>query len=319
MAKNFEKPDPLVGTFRGIPLPEPIKVMARIYIVKCLDLHPCDANGKADPYIVIKCGNHKITDNENYVSKQLNPIFGRSFELELTFPIDSLLTVQIYDWDLASRDDLIGETVIDLENRFFSRHRATCGLAETYAIHGYNQWRDPMKPSQILAKLCRDYKIKPPSYSAGKVRVAGKTYTGSSELEDENGHTKVTDEHVALKALHNWTEIVHSAAKNSPQANALLSETGGNCSLVRESVETRSLFNPESPGIEQGKVEMWIDLFRTDMAPPGPPVDIQPRKPKGYELRVIIWNTDEVICEDEDVFTGEMMSDIYFLGVIESF
>lgn len=48
-----------------------------------------------------------------------------------------------------------------------------------------------------------------------------------------------------------------------------------------------------------------------DMPPPGPAVDISPRKPKKYELRVIIWNTDEVICEDDDVFTGEKMSDIY--------
>lgn len=45
-------------------------------------------------------------------------------------------------------------------------------------------------------------------------------------------------------------------------------------------------------------------------------VDISPRKPKKYELRVIIWNTDEVICEDDDVFTGEKMSDIYVKGWI---
>lgn len=30
-----------------------------------------------------------------------------------------------------------------------------------------------------------------------------------------------------------------------------------------------------------------------------------------YELRVIIWNTDEVILEDDDYFTGEKSSDIF--------
>jgi len=32
-------------------------------------------------------------------------------------------------------------------------------------------------------------------------------------------------------------------------------------------------------------------------------------------LRVIIWNTDDVICEDDDFFTGEKMSDIYVKGL----
>ena len=70
--------------------------------------------------------------------------------MEASFPQDSVLTVQVYDWDLLGGDDLIGETKIDLENRFYSRHRATSGLAAKYAPCGYNEWRDPMKPSQVI-------------------------------------------------------------------------------------------------------------------------------------------------------------------------
>lgn len=33
-----------------------------------------------------------------------------------------------------------------------------------------------------------------------------------------------------------------------------------------------------------------------------------------FELRVIIWNTDEVILEDDDIFTGEKSSDIFVRG-----
>ena len=36
---------------------------------------------------------------------------------------------QLLDWDLVGSDDLIGETRLDLENRFYSRHRATTGIA----------------------------------------------------------------------------------------------------------------------------------------------------------------------------------------------
>ncbi len=59
-------------------------------------------------------------------------VFGKCFEFEATFPQDSILTVSVFDWDLLGSDDLIGETKIDLENRFYSRHRATCGIAARY-------------------------------------------------------------------------------------------------------------------------------------------------------------------------------------------
>lgn len=115
-----------------LPTNDPIHVLVRVYIVKATDLHPMDLNGKADPYVVLQLGSKRISDKDNYVSKQLNPVFGKCFEIEATFPQDSMLNVQVLDWDLVGSDDLIGETKIDLENRFYSKHRATCGLAYKY-------------------------------------------------------------------------------------------------------------------------------------------------------------------------------------------
>ncbi|GAB1297252.1 Otoferlin [Apodemus speciosus] len=265
--------DPTYGMFQGIPSNDPINVLVRIYVVRATDLHPADINGKADPYIAIKLGKTDIRDKENYISKQLNPVFGKSFDIEASFPMESMLTVAVYDWDLVGTDDLIGETKIDLENRFYSKHRATCGIAQTYSIHGYNIWRDPMKPSQILTRLCKEGKVDGPHFGPhGRVKVANRVFTGPSEIEDENGQRKPTDEHVALSALRHWEDI--------PRVG---------CRLVPEHVETRPLLNPDKPGIEQGRLEL-------------------------YELRVIVWNTDEVVLEDDDFFTGEKSSDIFVRG-----
>ncbi|XP_008833232.1 otoferlin isoform X7 [Nannospalax galili] len=290
--------DPTYGMFQGIPSNDPINVLVRVYVVRATDLHPADINGKADPYIAIKLGKTDIRDKENYISKQLNPVFGKSFDIEASFPMESMLTVAVYDWDLVGTDDLIGETKIDLENRFYSKHRATCGIAQTYSIHGYNIWRDPMKPSQILTRLCKEGKVDGPHFGPhGRVKVANCVFTGPSEIEDENGQRKPTDEHVALSALRHWEDI--------PRVG---------CRLVPEHVETRPLLNPDKPGIEQGRLELWVDMFPMDMPAPGTPVDISPRKPKKYELRVIVWNTDEVVLEDDDFFTGEKSSDIFVRG-----
>uniref|UniRef100_A0A669E6U9 Otoferlin n=1 Tax=Oreochromis niloticus TaxID=8128 RepID=A0A669E6U9_ORENI len=290
--------DSNMGMFNNIPSNDPINVLVRIYVIRATDLHPADINGKADPYIAIKLGKTEVKDKENYISKQLNPLFGKSFDVEATFPMDSTLTVSIYDWDLVGTDDLIGETKIDLENRFYSKHRATCGITRAYAIHGYNVWRDPMKPTHILAKLCKDGKLDGPHYGpAGRVKVENRVFMAPREIEDENGLKKQTDEHLALTVLNHWEEI--------PRVG---------CKLVPEHVETRPLLHPDKPGIEQGRIEMWVDMFPKDMTAPGPALDISPRKPKKFELRVIIWNTDEVVLEDDDIFTGEKSSDIFVRG-----
>ncbi|KAJ8897237.1 hypothetical protein PR048_002583 [Dryococelus australis] len=70
--------DPQYGFFQGLPSNDPIHVLVRVYVVKANDLHPMDLNGKADPYVVLQLGSKRISDKDNYISKQLNPVFGNA-------------------------------------------------------------------------------------------------------------------------------------------------------------------------------------------------------------------------------------------------
>ena len=58
---------------------------------------------------------------------------------------------------------------------------------------GYNQWRDPMKPVQLLTKLCKEGKVDGPHFSEGKVRVGEKTFTLQKESVSKAQSLSVSD------------------------------------------------------------------------------------------------------------------------------
>ncbi|XP_064115112.1 myoferlin-like [Macrobrachium nipponense] len=146
----------------GFPSPDPQELLARVYIVMGRDLAPKDAGGSSDPYVTVSFGKTKKTSKEDYRPNTLNPIFGHVFEVSGLLPLYKDLKIQVYDRDLMSSDDLIGETVIDLENRYLSRHRATLGLPRQYHVSGVNAWRDIDLPTEILLHAARTRNLEGP-------------------------------------------------------------------------------------------------------------------------------------------------------------
>uniref|UniRef100_A0A6I8S929 C2 domain-containing protein n=1 Tax=Xenopus tropicalis TaxID=8364 RepID=A0A6I8S929_XENTR len=268
--------------FRELPDSGPQECIVRVYIVKGIDLQPKDNNGLCDPYIKFSVKKQVVADRENYIPNTLNPMFGRMYELSCTLPQEKDLKIAVYDYDALSGDDKVGETVIDLENRLLSRFRSHCGLRESYCLSGVNQWRDQLKPSEILENLakCRS--------AVFLIVLYSDFYYSFNVSEKDHEFLGPASERVALQALRNQ-------------------------GLVPEHVETRTLYSTCQPNIPQGKVEMWVDIFPKSLGPPGPAINITPRKPKRFVLRVIVWNTKDVKLDDVNVL-GEEMSDIYVKG-----
>ena len=94
--------------------------MIRIYILDGRDIMQKDSDSESDPYLILKLGDKKITDRENYISNASNPRFYRFFQMNCSFPGESTLKIQLWDHDDILPDDKIGTTKIDLEDRFFS-------------------------------------------------------------------------------------------------------------------------------------------------------------------------------------------------------
>ncbi|XP_032101401.1 myoferlin isoform X2 [Sapajus apella] len=315
--KSDENEDPSVvgefkGSFRIYPLPDdpsvpapprqfrelpdsvPQECTVRIYIVRGLELQPQDNNGLCDPYIKISLGRKVIEDRDHYIPNTLNPVFGRMYELSCYLPQEKDLKISVYDYDTFTRDEKVGETIIDLENRFLSRFGSHCGIPEQYCISGVNTWRDQLRPTQLLQNVARFKGFPPPilSEDGSRIRYGGRDYS--------------LDEFEANKTLHQ-----HLGAPEERLALHILRTQG----LVPEHVETRTLHSTFQPNISQGKLQMWVDVFPKSLGPPGPPFNITPRKAKKYYLRVIIWNTKDVILDEKSI-TGEEMSDIYVKGWI---
>lgn len=266
-------------------------VLVRVYIVQGLNLRSKDVFGYSDAFIKIEFGSKVISDRAHYVQNQYNPIFGKRFQVTGCIPKDRLLKISVYDQDSNTKSDLIGCTVIDLEDRMRSKYLAACGLPEEYSSSGYNAWRNNVQPSVILENICHDMGLSSPLYTSDRVCIADINFMDNSRIsKDEN-----IKEKLALSALNGFNKVPSIGFP-----------------FVPEHVETRSLYRNDRPGVEQGKVQMWVDIFDPKKTVPAP-IDITPIPARPYELRIIIWNSLDVILDEKNLF-GTSMSDIYVKG-----
>jgi len=95
------------------------KAIVRLYVIDAFGLRPKDINSHSDPYLHIELGDKIIDEKDKFQSDTSEPKFYSVYELITEFPTTSTLKIKVYDNDFIG-SDLIGETVINLEDRFYS-------------------------------------------------------------------------------------------------------------------------------------------------------------------------------------------------------
>ncbi|KAH8364737.1 hypothetical protein KR084_010757 [Drosophila pseudotakahashii] len=274
-------------------LGETIKLIVRVYVVQGVQMRPRDLKGNSDCYVKLFLGGKTVSDRANYAPNHSNPVFGRLFEMEATLPGDHMLQIMVYDHDKI-KDEVIGQTNVDLEDRWRSRHRATVGVANEYTRSGYNHWHDLKSPSEILIDLCQRRGIRPPYYYGNVIEVDGMLFGDETVISKD----EELQERLSLAVLKNMDKLPSFGYK-----------------LVPEHVETRSLHREDFPNVEQGKLQLWIELFEANIYVPNP-IDITPVPPADFEVRVVVKNLAGIQSGDKNIF-GKLMSDIYVIGWCE--
>ena len=114
--KNFEKYEKLT---KSILVKH--NVIIRVYILELNDLPSKDLTNESDPYIKIYLGEKKYFDEQKYyLNNTNNGKWYKYYDIVGEFPGDSTLKIEVWDYDPIFRDEMIGTTQIDLEDRYFN-------------------------------------------------------------------------------------------------------------------------------------------------------------------------------------------------------
>ena len=95
-------------------------VIVRVYVLELNNLAKKDLLSESDPYIKLFLnGKEIINEKDNHQDDQKNCKWYKHYDIPTEIPGASTLTLQVWDYDDLLSDDLIGETTIDLEDRYF--------------------------------------------------------------------------------------------------------------------------------------------------------------------------------------------------------
>ena len=95
-------------------------VIIRIYILELNNLASRDTFSDSDPYIKILLGEKElVNEKKKYKKDKKDCKWYQYYDLLVELPGSSKLRIQVMDYDKLFSDDLIGETSIDIEDRYF--------------------------------------------------------------------------------------------------------------------------------------------------------------------------------------------------------
>ena len=95
-------------------------IIVRVYILELNNLSKKDTFSESDPYIKILLGDELLINEQKKAYKNCkNCKWYKYYDLKVVLPGSNKLRIQVMDYNSIFKDSLIGETSIDIEDRYF--------------------------------------------------------------------------------------------------------------------------------------------------------------------------------------------------------
>jgi Ca2+-dependent lipid-binding protein len=95
-----------------------VPLQIRLYVLRGSNLAGMDHDNNSDPYLVVQYGARTLTTRDRHKKNTKEPRFHECFEFSGKLPGVNDISISVKDRNDIYSDELIGSTVIDLEDRY---------------------------------------------------------------------------------------------------------------------------------------------------------------------------------------------------------